>query len=294
MNAAREADRSFIIKLSGTTVLFILIQVGLDFYYGKGSLLWPGLTAVSGSAGVFIFRENAKKIRMGFYVWLIVLLLYISLLVHATFMDPFGVFLFGLLFTYAGLIFRGWKLLVFYALSMCCVMFILHLYRAKVLAFTLSQEEVAGYLRLKDIISYLFLIINGMYIYGYFKQRSHRSEQAEPAGQSVSGKLFYSYQSLKEAAFRRDNSFINLFNGVHPDFTQNLLNLNHGLTEAEIEICALIKLHFTTKEIAEATNSSYKAIEAKKYRIRKKLNLGSEVNLAVYFNSGFFRSEGTF
>ncbi|WP_121487183.1 helix-turn-helix transcriptional regulator [Chryseobacterium sp. 7] len=56
------------------------------------------------------------------------------------------------------------------------------------------------------------------------------------------------------------------------------------INDTELEVCALIKLGLTTKEIAIATNSTYKAIESIKYRVRKKLNLDSGINLMLFFN----------
>ena len=46
-----------------------------------------------------------------------------------------------------------------------------------------------------------------------------------------------------------------------------------------MEVCAYIKLNYSTKDIARFTNSSVRGIESKKYRIRKKFNLATNENL---------------
>lgn len=73
--------------------------------------------------------------------------------------------------------------------------------------------------------------------------------------------------------------FIEKFQIYFPDFMPNLLNINSGLISSEIHICALMRLNFDTKKIASCTNSSVRAIESRKYRIRKKLDIPSDINI---------------
>ncbi|MGG5209064.1 helix-turn-helix transcriptional regulator [Chryseobacterium sp. MIQD13] len=73
--------------------------------------------------------------------------------------------------------------------------------------------------------------------------------------------------------------FLDKFQAYFPDFMPNLLNINSGLISSEIHICALMRLNFDTKKIALCTNSSVRAIESRKYRIRKKLDIPSEINI---------------
>jgi DNA-binding CsgD family transcriptional regulator len=50
------------------------------------------------------------------------------------------------------------------------------------------------------------------------------------------------------------------------------------------KMCAMLKLGFTAKQIAIYTNSSVKSVEGKIYRLRKKLNLSSDVNSKTWFS----------
>lgn len=84
---------------------------------------------------------------------------------------------------------------------------------------------------------------------------------------------------------RKDNSFMPLFLNAYPEFADKVLEITPKINDTELEVCALIKLGLTTKEIAIATNSTYKAIESIKYRIRKKLNVDSKTNLMIFFNN---------
>ncbi|CEJ68221.1 hypothetical protein BN1195_00503 [Chryseobacterium oranimense G311] len=73
--------------------------------------------------------------------------------------------------------------------------------------------------------------------------------------------------------------FLEKFQIYFPDFMPSLLKINSGLISSEIHICALMRLNFDTKKIALCTNSSVRAIESRKYRIRKKLDIPSDINI---------------
>lgn len=73
--------------------------------------------------------------------------------------------------------------------------------------------------------------------------------------------------------------FLDRFQIYFPDFVPNILKINSSLINSEIHICALMRLNFDTKKIALCTNSSVRAVESRKYRIRKKLNIPSDINI---------------
>lgn len=64
-----------------------------------------------------------------------------------------------------------------------------------------------------------------------------------------------------------------------PHFIPSILEINPNLIHSELYFCGLMKLDFDTKKIAQCTNNSIRAVESKKYRIRKKLNISSEINI---------------
>ncbi|KFF30325.1 Two component regulator three Y domain-containing protein [Chryseobacterium piperi] len=73
--------------------------------------------------------------------------------------------------------------------------------------------------------------------------------------------------------------FLERFKIYFPDFIPNILKINSDLISSELNICALMRLNFDTKKIALCTNSSVRAIESRKYRIRKKLGIPSHTNI---------------
>lgn len=73
--------------------------------------------------------------------------------------------------------------------------------------------------------------------------------------------------------------FLEKFQIYFPEFIPNVLKINPSVVHSELHICALMKLNFDTKKIASCVNSSVRAVESRKYRIRKKLGIASDINI---------------
>ncbi len=74
-------------------------------------------------------------------------------------------------------------------------------------------------------------------------------------------------------------------NAMHQRFFQELEQQFPDLTENEKRLCALLRLDFSSKDIAAVYNIATKSIEMYRYRLRKKFDLGSEENLSVFLKS---------
>ena len=66
---------------------------------------------------------------------------------------------------------------------------------------------------------------------------------------------------------------------VNSGFDNMLMNSYQELSKTEREVCALLRLNMSIKEIASIRNSSTNAIKAVRYRIRKKMNVPKEQKL---------------
>jgi len=91
-----------------------------------------------------------------------------------------------------------------------------------------------------------------------------------------------SEENIREILTLAENNspmFFEKFQVFFPHFIPDLLEINPNLIHSELYFCALMKLDFDTKKIAKCTNNSIRAVESKKYRIRKKLNISSEINI---------------
>jgi ligand-binding sensor domain-containing protein/DNA-binding CsgD family transcriptional regulator len=80
-------------------------------------------------------------------------------------------------------------------------------------------------------------------------------------------------------------NFTKHFDKVHSDFVVNLKETHPSLTGNEIKLCTYLRMNLSTKEIAQLMNISVRGVEISRYRLRKKLQLPSEVNLFDYLIS---------
>lgn len=69
------------------------------------------------------------------------------------------------------------------------------------------------------------------------------------------------------------------FRGVYEGFYEKLNEIAADLTPTEMNVCALIRLNLTSKEIATLTNRTVGTVENIRINIRKKLRLKSPLNL---------------
>lgn len=80
-------------------------------------------------------------------------------------------------------------------------------------------------------------------------------------------------------------NFFALFLDVHHGFFEKLKNISSELSDTELRLCALIKLKFTSKEIASILGITHGSTSVARHRIRKKLAIHSEVKLADFIGN---------
>ena len=92
-------------------------------------------------------------------------------------------------------------------------------------------------------------------------------------------------QALKDIiglAMANDPAFLIKFQEHHSVFIQKLMERAPSLVTTDLLICAQLRLGFYTKEIARYTKTTVRAVEGKKYRIRKKLNIPATEDINVW------------
>lgn len=72
------------------------------------------------------------------------------------------------------------------------------------------------------------------------------------------------------------------FDLIHENFFRRLQEKYPALTPTDLKLCALLRLNYSSKEIANMLNLTVRGAEAARYRLRKKLNLSEEVNLVSF------------
>jgi len=91
---------------------------------------------------------------------------------------------------------------------------------------------------------------------------------------------------LRHLALNSSNSlFIFEFINTFPEFANAIRTGFADFNSMDLKFCALLKLGFSTVEIANITNSSMRAAESRKYRIRKRLGLETPSDLYEFMGT---------
>ena len=103
--------------------------------------------------------------------------------------------------------------------------------------------------------------------------------------ENLENKISDLHSEVIELAQQNSPQFYPRFLDLYPEFEKNILELNPKISISEIQFCALLKLKFSSKDIANYTFTSIRTVQNKKYRIRNKLNIPKEVDTYLFINS---------
>ncbi len=78
------------------------------------------------------------------------------------------------------------------------------------------------------------------------------------------------------------NHFEELFNQLHENFMQRLRQTYPQLTSRDLKLCAYLRMNLDSKEIASLMGLSVRGIEDLRYRVRKKMELNTGINLLEF------------
>ena len=110
-------------------------------------------------------------------------------------------------------------------------------------------------------------------------------QQKETLGDRYPNKLYNRLRSLMEDALNDQADWLQFetyFNSAHHDFMDRLRQQYADLTTGDLRICCLLRMNLSTKEIASLLNVSIRAIEVRRYRLRKRMNLDNDTNLVDF------------
>ncbi|MDN5397542.1 MAG: hypothetical protein L0G39_22235 [Chryseobacterium sp.] len=135
------------------------------------------------------------------------------------------------------------------------------------------------------ILSFVTLSVSGLYVRKKIQLLKYKKKSLKTETDTLKSRVYEKkLQEVIELAKKNDSSFLMKFKELNPEFIKNLLAINPDLENSELAFCALLKLHFTSKEIAEYTFVQHKSIQQKKYRIRKKLNIEGDQDIYDFFD----------
>lgn len=159
----------------------------------------------------------------------------------------------------------------------------------KVAKNILELEKTGWYKNLYYIIAgFLIFFVIKLYFTIKFVKRYKREKREREALNNIQTdslvnefeqKINASFSELLELAKSNDSSFLSRFTEIYPDFHKKLTDKYPDMTSGQLAFCALLKLNFSTKEIASCSHISVRSVEMKKSRLRKQLNISSDVDL---------------
>lgn len=78
------------------------------------------------------------------------------------------------------------------------------------------------------------------------------------------------------------NLFEKSFNEAHENFFKKLKAQHPELVPNDLKLCAYLRMNMSSKELSSLLNISLRGVEIRRYRLRKKLNLPHDKNLAEF------------
>ncbi|MCH7415016.1 helix-turn-helix transcriptional regulator [Belliella sp. R4-6] len=140
------------------------------------------------------------------------------------------------------------------------------------------------------LISYLFgFVVLVFYFYWLNERKKHEMFIVEEdvrlmqlESNELKKKVDNTYDEVIAMAKANDSAFLARFQEVFKPIFSKLEKLTPSLTTEELKLCAMLYFNFSTKDIANFTFVQTKTIQMKKYRLRKKLNIDSSVDLSEW------------
>lgn len=146
-----------------------------------------------------------------------------------------------------------------------------------------AERSKFNYLYFLIVLAVLFIIgFVGFYVH---KKRSVINTQFPSENSLLSSKITENpqqekvFEELRKLALENNVAFLPFLIEAYPDFKKNLLSINPNLLSSDIEFCGFLKILLTNEQILETKKISKRALDSKKYRIRKKLNIPSHEDL---------------
>lgn len=142
------------------------------------------------------------------------------------------------------------------------------------------QQEVQS--KNKELTTYALNFIRKNQLLDSLKEKI--AAMRKGAGENIAKNLNHLQQSIRHS-FSLDEDWEEFkihFEQVHDAFYKELKNQFPELSAKELRLCALLKLNLNTKEMATILGISPSSVKMARYRLRKKLNLDSDVDLAAY------------
>lgn len=136
------------------------------------------------------------------------------------------------------------------------------------------------------VFSLLGIIIIVYYVYNKRITKKRKIiEEKELETEFLMKKMSASDERLVSLAKKNDPLFFNEYQSAYPEIVEKLFEINPKLSANELSFCAMIQLGFSSKEIAQYGFMQHRSVQTKKNRLRKKLQIPSDVDLYFFLQN---------
>lgn len=137
----------------------------------------------------------------------------------------------------------------------------------------------------KRVSAISFVVISAISLATYLVIRSRYKEMKGEFKQQASKlneQLNSTFDDVKDLAKKNNPIFITRFQEVYPEFWNRLISLHPNLSPADLHLCAMTYLGFTTQEIADFSFLQVRSVQTRRSRLRRKIDLSPEIEFTDY------------
>ncbi len=133
------------------------------------------------------------------------------------------------------------------------------------------------------VITYVIAFATTTVIYLHYRKRA--KSKSEKQINQLNQQLNLAFDEVIALAKKNDSTFITRFQEVYPTFWSNLTATHPDLSPAELHLCAMTYLNFTTQQIADFAYLQVRSVQTRRSRLRKKIDLDPKEDLYHYLLS---------
>ncbi len=114
-------------------------------------------------------------------------------------------------------------------------------------------------------------------------QKDEALQETEIMNRKLTGQIGENkFNDLIDLAKNNNPEFLIIFTELYPRFIQSLKIRDPNIRTTELEFCAMAFLNFSTKNIAEYTYVTVRAVQVRKNRLRKKFAIASDADFNTW------------
>ncbi|EJL74038.1 helix-turn-helix transcriptional regulator [Chryseobacterium populi] len=115
--------------------------------------------------------------------------------------------------------------------------------------------------------------------------KQEKIKEKEKEAQELKFKIHEGFEEIVKLAKENNPEFLTRFRDLYPRFCSELIKIYPDINNETLKFCALLKLNFSTKDISEYTFVTTRAVQMRKNRLRKKLNIHSHEDIYLWMNA---------